>query len=1128
MKKFALSRLNTAITRGLCYGSVAASLAIAPQAFAQEEETTDETASVERVMVTGSRIARDPNLAASSPIQAIEAEAIRQSGEFSITDIVNDVPALFSSTGSENSKDTTGFADGTNTLNLRGLGSNRTLVLVNGRRHVAGVEGTGAVDVGSIPMRLIKSVEVLTGGSSAIYGADAVTGVVNFILNDEFEGFEFDAQQGVSSEGDAQQTQLAATYGFNFDNDKGNLAISVEYAKDEGLRAGERDNGLWIGSGDDGANPLLRFQQGDINGSTPNFAAFFSPANDLVPFGLNIPSMEDFIADYTATYGVAPNLTSAEMALFNQAANAFPRAVLPGFNFGITSGTGMIIAGNPYTFDGFDPGVNIDLDRNGVPDCYDSFTGYNSSFGSQAFGVIGGCWFAENDGSYRPVRDGLISSTLNSFGGDGSTAITNPQDYILIPEEKVSVNLIGHYDVTDDMRLTAELKYAYQEVEDVTPPTSFWDLLFGAPDNPYLPEFIRPVAQQTGGVAITVDPVWIGDGHQVNERETVRAVLGLNGFLDNGWSYDLSLVWGKFEREMTLEDNVIVDRFFAAIDAVGDGNGGVTCRAEVDPNTPLITTPFELPAFDPGYYTFTPGAGSCVPLNIWAGASGVTQTALDWVTTDTKDSIELEQTVLTASLAGDLDDWFELPAGSIAFALGAEYREEKSEAIFDAWQTGVLPAGSPFGEGTNIIDVSGNASTIFDPAIPIRSETGEYDVTEAFVELQIPLLEGVTMAEELTLELAARFSDYSSIGDTSTWKANVMWSPVEDVRVRTSLSQAVRAPNITELFGPTTGTTISKDDDICDVSAANTSNIQNNCETQLLALGVDAADIRDANGNYIWVNPLTARFSGTTSGNRNLTEETADTLTVGFVYTPEWLDGFDLSVDYWSIEIEDAINEVDPEIIIESCYAGAQLNNLFCDLFTRNSASQNAAAAGGLNFLANQPVNFAKRETSGYDFSVGYRFSLDEHEFAVKFAGTKVNELNDFTNPLDLTEVDPELHEVNRPEWAGNFYVDYQVGDLTVSWQTQYMDEQGLTGIEIEDIYGYGCEVTNSCTFGPSVIQEESFIHDISGTFQINDEFMVYGGIKNITEEDPFITDFAFPASPRGRFFYFGVNFRMD
>jgi iron complex outermembrane receptor protein len=650
------------VTAGITTGSSGA--------LAQEDNGGDVL--LEEVVVTGSRIQRDPNAIASQPVTAVNAEDIQLSGEFSITDVINDVPSLFSSNTSENSIDgNNGADDGTNTLNLRGLGAARTLVLVDGRRHVAGVAGTQAVDVGSIPVKLIERVEVLTGGASAVYGADAVTGVVNFILKDDYEGFDVDVMTGISSEGDANQSSLAAIWGRNFSNGRGNIAVALDYRRDEGLKAGERGaDGPLIGSGRDWVNPDLRFQQGDITGDTPNFQQYFNYANTgLTDFGLPIPSQEQFIADYQAEFGMAPAITAAEEALFAQAANAPQRAVEVGRTFPFTSGYGYIIPGNPFTFEGFDPEVPIDLDGNGRGDCLDSFTGYNSVFGAASFGVVGGCWNVNADGTYRPVRDGRVAGNFQGFGGDSFNTIQRADSFIITPEEKATVNLVSHYDLNERMSVFGEVKYSWQENENEERPTSFWDLLFGAPDNPFLPAFIQPVANEVGGVAITVDPIGIRPGTRVTERETARIVAGIEGTFANGWTYELSGNYGRFNQTIDRSSEVIVDRFFAAIDAVTDpATGQPACRSSVDPNAPAQTTPFDIPAWNPGYYSFTPGDGSCVPLNIWAGDTGITQQALDFVTRSTTTESTLEQTVFSGFIGGDTEDFFSLPAGPISFA----------------------------------------------------------------------------------------------------------------------------------------------------------------------------------------------------------------------------------------------------------------------------------------------------------------------------------------------------------------------------------------------------------------------------------------------------------------------------
>ena len=1079
---------------------------------------------IEEVIVTGTRIARDANLTGALPVQSMDADDIGLSGEYSLADTVNDIPALLSSITAEQSVDRAGSL-GSNRLNLRGLGQNRTLVLVDGRRHVGGLQGSSAVDIGSIPQALVERVEVLTGGASAIYGADAVTGVVNFILRDDFEGLEVQAQTGMSEYGDAGQTAVSVVFGQNFNDGRSNITFSAEVRQDQGLKVHERSDGLAAGSASDWINPALRFQKGDIGSATPNFARYFNYDNTgLFHYGLNVPGRDDFIADYTAEFGEAPTLTPGETALFERAASAPQRAALPFSNFTITSGYGYIIPGNPFTYAGFDPETPIDLDSNGNPDCLDSFTGYNSSFSAAGYGVVGGCWNVGADGRYRPIRDDLIASNFNGFGGDSFNAVQQPDGDVLLPDEKIALNLLGRHDLTGSFSLFGEVKYVAQETEAEARPSSFWDLLFGAPDNPFLPDFIRGVANDTGGVAITIDPLLFDSAIQT-QRDTTRIVAGLEGESDNGWIYEISANYGRYDQEVTATGQVIVDRFFAAIDAVTDpATGQPACRADIDPAAPAQNTPFGIPSWTEGYFSYTPGSGQCVPLNIWRGLPGVTPEAADWVTTATLDELTIDQTVFSGHLIGDSADWFELPGGALGFATGIEYREESSHARFDSWHRGVVPSGSPFSAGTLISEVSDNGSLTFDPSIIVRNEQGKYNATDVFVEFSLPIVAFRPGFEELTVDAAFRWSDYSTIGSTGSWKANLVWVPVAGFAVRAGVSQAVRAPNITELFGPETGTT-ARPADPCDVAQINAiaeddptlaQNTQNNCVADFQSFGLDPFD---SDGSYSFADPLSARFSGIASGNPDLSEETADTVTYGFVYQPAFLPGFNLTVDYWDIRIEDAVQSVTPQDIVNSCYQGESLNDNFCALFTRNT-SASSAQFGGFNFIRLVDINFARLETDGIDVSVGYNFGLGAHDFEVSVAGTKVNALNNFTNPTNLNDVDVELGEILRPETAGNIHLRWTRGDLSVGWQSQYLGEMllGTGRVEID---------TAQTLFGDAVFLDDTWIHDLNVRYDIGDDLTIYGGINNLTHTDPFISEHAFPATPRGRMFFFGGSYRL-
>jgi len=289
---------------------------------------------------------------------------------------------------------------------------------------------------------------------------------------------------------------------------------------------------------------------------------------------------------------------------------------------------------------------------------------------------------------------------------------------------------------------------------------------------------------------------------------------------------------------------------------------------------------------------------------------------------------------------------------------------------------------------------------------------------------------------------------------------------------------------------------------------------QDNCVAVFNSIGLDPF----VGGVYSFVDPLSASFGGLTGGNRFLPEETAETLTVGFVFQPEFVEGLSLTLDYWDIAIDDAIEAVSAQNIVDGCYQVATLNTAFCDLSGRNSDPA-SAQYGGFNFLRQTTLNFAKVETSGIDFSAKYAFEIGAHGFDITLQGTSVDEINDFENPTDPTFKNPELLEINRPELAGNIFLNWSIGDLQVGWQAQFLDEMLFGGIEVE---------TAETLYGRSVFQDAFWQHDLSASYILNDDVMIYGGVKNLTDEQPYITENAFPSSPRGTFFFVGVDYTMQ
>ena len=162
-----------------------------------------------------------------------------------------------------------------------------------------------------------------------------------------------------------------------------------------------------------------------------------------------------------------------------------------------------------------------------------------------------------------------------------------------------------------------------------------------------------------------------------------------------------------------------------------------------------------------------------------------------------------------------------------------------------------------------------------------------------------------------------------------------------------------------------------------------------------------------------------------------------------------------------------------------------------------------------------QQLNIGSLEATGIDFAANYQFDIGATEVRLGLSGTKMNKLDRFFDPLDPTAVDPELGELQSPEWGANFTADVRIGPALVGYHMQYMDEQGLREVEIE---------TAAIVYGPAGIADETYIHDISFSWDFNDNYQLYGGVNNISDEIPFLTEYAFPVSPLGTYYFLGLD----
>jgi outer membrane receptor protein involved in Fe transport len=993
-------------------------------AFAQESDTSE---TQDTIVVTGSRIARD-EFSAPAPVQVINAEQIAQSGETDIAVLLRETPAL-NGTLTANDSPNTGAPNGVGTVNLRNLGANRTLALVNGRRHVAGVAGTAAIDTSTIPIALIEQVEVLTGGASAIYGADAVTGVVNFILKDDFEGLDYRVQGGISDEGDAEEYFAAITAGTNFgDDDRGNVTISAEYSNNEPLFGTDR------------------------------------PFSDNAGFETSVITTDDIIAELGLPEGTV-------------------RTFLGNVRFPFSSGAGAV---DIFADDG------------------------------------GGTFFVEQDGSVRPYDFGQpTGDSFESIGGDGVQLIED-NELIRPDSSRFNVNANFRYSFAQELNLFAETKFVYTDTFDVGGNNGYNDFIPIADDNAFIPAGLRAIADgfTNAGIFVSRDSTDLQTRPTTqSDRYTMRVVTGFEGEFDNGLNYEVSYNYGRTEANNVLGRTRVEDRFFASIDAVAltqenldelggdfsatvlrDGRallvgldsaqvGDVICRTELQAELGVDVDNPGAPSFprtDTTPRTFVPGDDTCVPTSI-LGENAINPGAVGFAFPDLNSNSELTQSVFLALLSGTSEQYFELPAGPVGFALGFEYREETSAftpAEFDA------------------------AGFLFEQASAATSPVqGEFDVSEYFAEVSVPVLKGMAFAQDVTLDGAVRLADYSTVGNTTSWSVGLNWAIDDQVRFRGTYGTAVRAPNIDELFSPRQPDfSVGANDDPC--IPAN------------LDLG---SEFREANCQQLvgsgYTGGLTARVTSSVGGNPELEEEEATTFTLGGVFEPNFIPGFSLAVDYYNIEIENAIAVIQPLVVAENCVDAETVANSFCEQVDRNPNGTIATIRSGQQ-------NVAALEAEGIDISARYGFDLVDIRLpewgSMNLSLTANRQLeNEFFPFQEFPEqVQDNLGEFAVPKWIVNLNADWNLSDVTVAWQTRWQQSQLLPGIENENL------ADNPLAFFPNSTGD-AFIHDVRVSYDLEKfggAHTVYAGINNLGDRDPFRGTIVRPAGVVGRFFFVGVN----
>ncbi|MEE4173839.1 MAG: TonB-dependent receptor, partial [Xanthomonadales bacterium] len=539
-----------------------------------------------------------------------------------------------------------------------------------------------------------------------------------------------------------------------------------------------------------------------------------------------------------------------------------------------------------------------------------------------------------------------------------------------------------------------------------------------------------------------------------------------------------------------------------AIDAVVDPETGeIVCRSDIDPSATVPpSSPF--PAQNPnfGISTFSPGDGQCVPVNIF-GFNSISQEAADFIFVPQTSLNDIEQNVLTATIAGDTERYFSLPAGPIGFAAGYEYRKESS-----AFQPGSLElAGLTFG-------------TIGSNGGPVNPSSGEIEVNEYFGEVRVPILSDLFLAEQLELPGSYRYSDYETFGSTDTWSVGGRWAPINSLVFRGTVSRAVRVPNIGEAFSPQFTAFLGADDDPCNPQFIDggTEFREANCRALVGPVG-------DEPGAYNSTNFVSARIPGVSGGNPNLDPEVADTFTAGFVYRPftEFngaLDGLIVTLDYYHIEIDGLIDSLGAFAIASNCVDAPSLNNQFCEAIDRDPTD------GFITGFRSGLINLAAVETSGIDWRIDYTFDVpgggDLGFITLSSLGTHFlsnDETRDVSAPDQVTDV---LGELSRPEWIATLNADWNFSDFRVGWNVRYESSQLPADVTNNDLAS-NPDFVNIQSTG------SSFVHDFNASWYLSSKLELYGGVRNAFNEKPYIGALSRPTGPRGRFFYAGLNWTL-
>ena len=662
-----------------------------------------------------------------------------------------------------------------------------------------------------------------------------------------------------------------------------------------------------------------------------------------------------------------------------------------------------------------------------------------------------------------------------------------PDNYLLRPLERVQLSSIAHFDVNDYVTAYTELYYMDNRNEWQQAPNAGGLQTSGAARGSYLiPEYatnpilFEPVRQLLIDNPAIFDPDGdgtaeiIGTGRRSTEtgprnykydRASYSATAGLRGDFEAGGSAWLWDSFFQFQRSKTDED--IAGQHSSLRLALGSD-------VVIDPDT--------------GAAVCRNAFVGCVPVN-FLGIGAISPEAAAFISPNHGVTNVLQRTVYGASITGDL---FELPAGALAVAFGVEHRAEEYD-----FRPDTAAQGGEFG----------------DPQPPIF---GELDLTEFYVEARVPLLEGAPMAQYLGLELAARTSDYSTVGNVFTWKAGGEWAPSDWIRFRGAYNVAIRAPNLDELFATQT-IGFAAGDDPCDKDFNPSQAVKDLCVQQ----GISPAEIDT-------FDHLNVGFGTQSGGNPDLREEESDTWTFGAVISPPFLQGLNLTIDYYNIEIESAIDQLSAQQVVNSCFRQLDINAETCQAIHR-------FANGQIDFVSATLKNIATLKASGLDFQADYAFDLpDRMAFLEGSAQMNLQFVASwaFENERVSEPGEPGLDCLGHFGGACSGFNVFMQPDAKYVFNASYLSGPFTGRLQARHIPGLTL-VDGATNVVPS-ISSKTYM-DLNFDYVFNDTLTLFLGIDNIADAEPPIVGFSLAGDANvdislydvlGRRYFAGVRLR--